>query len=579
MRTVLACALAFSTGCSCGTKKNPAYEEDAGTGPDGGGGNDSGTGDDAGGGNDAGGGDDAGASDAGVDACVANCGDGVITCAEICDDGVGNSDVLADACRTDCTPARCGDGVIDWGLLERCDDGGVAVGDGCDAGCQIEATASCGDGVVDYDVGEECDDANAIDADGCTDCLLDRPAGCGDGALDLIDGEECDDGNVAGGDGCGPTCQLEVLGATCGDDVLDRLEACDDGNVANGDGCNPTCNLANTTSLFVGQQGNPGNVDGIGGAAQIGGLGTLAVDADYLYFSDSPNNVIRRIEIDTADVVTIAGTGAAAYGDNADGLLASFFGVSSLATDGVTLWAGDAGNRRLRAIDLTDPNFAVTTVAGSGVQNHTDGVGAAAEFDDLRGATWYAGIVYMLDSNAATLRSFDPGTQQVTTIAGSEYAFGSGDANGAAARFQSPRYMTSDNSGMLYIADTNGAKIRAYNTVTGDVTTFAGTGVAGYVDGVGAAAEIHRPRGMASDGGSIYWVEFDQNTVRQGIVATQQVSTNVGTECWPAAPCPGYMEDVGTAALFDSPFGLAYHWPSSSLFVVDGGNEVIRRIQ
>ena len=51
------------------------------------------------------------------------------------------------------------------------------------------------------------------------------------------------------------------------------------------------------------------------------------------------------------------------------------------------------------------------------------------------------------------------------------------DGPGARARFVSPRYMVSDGVTMLYISDTNGAAIRTYNTESGVVDTFAGTGV------------------------------------------------------------------------------------------------------
>ena len=110
------------------------------------------------------------------------------------------------------------------------------------------------------------------------------------------------------------------------------------------------------------------------------------------------------------------------------------------------------------------------------------------------------------------------------------------------------------------------------------MTTFAGDGTSGYVDGTGTAALIHRPRGMTSDGTSIYWVEFNQHTVRQGILATQVVSTLVGTHCGGSMPCTGgYTEGVGTGALFDGPFAIAFHYPSNSLYIVDSGNFVIRR--
>lgn len=96
-----------------------------------------------------------------------------------------------------------------------------------------------------------------------------------------------------------------------------------------------------------------------------------------------------------------------------------------------------------------------------------------------------------------------------------------------------------------------------------------------YVDGVGTAARIHRPRGITSDGTSIYFVEFNYHTVRQGVLATQDVSTLAGMPM----PTGGYAEGVGSAAQFDGPWSIAYHFPSNSLFVSDGGNNVIRRIQ
>jgi hypothetical protein len=95
-----------------------------------------------------------------------------------------------------------------------------------------------------------------------------------------------------------------------------------------------------------------------------------------------------------------------------------------------------------------------------------------------------------------------------------------------------------------------------------------------HTDGVGTAAQVHRPRGMTSDGTSVYWVEFNMHTIRQGILATQEVSTMAGT-----AGSSGYTEGFGATARFDGPFGLAYHWPSRSLFVVDAANNVIRRIR
>lgn len=473
------------------------------------------------------------------------CGDGMIGGAEECDDGPNNDDLLQGACRTDCTLAGCGDAVVDYVLGEQCDDGNAMATDGCDDACMVEVGNACGDGAIDYDQGEQCDDDN----------------------------------NNAG-DGCSPNCQFEPFGASCGDGSIDADEICDDTNLQNGDACNPTCNLANDSTLFVGAPGVAGQLDGIGMAARISGLGALAVDNTYLWLADSGNRTIRRIQISNAQVVTIAGGGNMAGDvDNANGLMARFAGLEAITTDSNLLWVADSGNHKLKQIALTAP-YAVTTVAGSGAQSVSDGIGNQATFDDLRGLTYYAGMVYLLDANGAVLRRFDPATQEVLTIAGQVGNPGVADGFGLNAQFLSPRYMVSDNSGTLYIADTNGYSIRYYNIAQDYVGTYAGTGMQGYADGVGTMAAVHRPRGMASDGTSIYWAEFNQHTIRQGILTSGEVSTLLGQHCNGAMMCAGgYVEGTGTLARLNGPFGLAWHFASNSLFVLDSANRVIRRIQ
>jgi cysteine-rich repeat protein len=113
------------------------------------------------------------------------CGDGILTSTcEVCDDGAGNSDAVADACRTDCRPARCGDGVTDDG--EGCDDGNHVACDGCNEFCEIEAGIVCGDGVVaPFGCGEHCDDGNGDAGDGCSaTCAIERATGGGSQTTD-----------------------------------------------------------------------------------------------------------------------------------------------------------------------------------------------------------------------------------------------------------------------------------------------------------------------------------------------------------------------------------------------------------
>jgi hypothetical protein len=368
---------------------------------------------------------------------------------------------------------------------------------------------------------------------------------------------------------------------------VDPQETCDDGNLKNGDECNPTCNLANKTSLFAGvpKAGGPPK-DGPGLQAVFSGAGALIADDTNLYLAEGGSWLIRRIDIQTADVKTIAGNGTQGSTDHpTDPLQASFQAQGGLAKDDVTLWVGDG--RRLRAMKL-DGSSGVQTVAGSGTQGCSDGVGAAAQFSDLRGMVHHQGKLYMVDGTCRTLRSFDPATGEVKTLAGSSTS-GTKNGLGTQAQFVSPRYLAVDPAGILYIADTNGNQIRAYNLATTEVTTVAGepSGACGLVDGAGPQARFNRLRGLTTDGTSLYAGEQNGHVIRQILLANQSVSTLVGTSpacaldcsCGNTQPPGGYQEGTGVNALFDNPFGLAFHTPSGSLFVLDANNRVIRRIQ
>ncbi len=179
-------------------------------------------------------------------------------------------------------PEGCGDGINNQGGIERCDDGNVLPGDGCNGNCQVEPNWTCppaghctrniicGDGEVGP--GEVCDDGNTLDNDGCnSDCTVQdaaykctpgqpcvRSSQCGNKRIES--GENCDDGNTDSGDGCSSSCQIEggfvcpIPGTACkpaprcGDGVVQTTlsEVCDDGNQKDGDGCSSDCKTKGT---------------------------------------------------------------------------------------------------------------------------------------------------------------------------------------------------------------------------------------------------------------------------------------------------------------------------------------------
>ncbi len=142
----------------------------------------------------------------GLSICGAVCGNGVTDSGEECDDGPNNSDIIPDACRTNCTLPGCGDGVVDADeVCEQADDAS------CPGLCQLDCTCPvCGDGVVNQP-DEACDDGpNNSDSspDACrTDCTFPR---CGDGVLD--GGEFCEQSNDAACPGqCRFDCQCPCI--------------------------------------------------------------------------------------------------------------------------------------------------------------------------------------------------------------------------------------------------------------------------------------------------------------------------------------------------------------------------------
>jgi cysteine-rich repeat protein len=155
----------------------------------------------------------------GGDVGVAECGDGMVSETEECDDG--NEDDSDDCIA--CVSAICGDGFLQDGV-EQCDDGNADDTDDCIA-CMM---ATCGDGFVEAGA-EQCDDGNQDDTDDCVACSLPR---CGDGFVQA-GVEECDDANADDSDAC-----IGCATASCGDGFLQvGVETCDDANADDTDVC------------------------------------------------------------------------------------------------------------------------------------------------------------------------------------------------------------------------------------------------------------------------------------------------------------------------------------------------------
>ena len=311
------------------------------------------------------------------------------------------------------------------------------------------------------------------------------------------------------------------------------------------------------------------SADGAGAAAVFNGPVGITSDGSSLYVSDSENNTIRKIEIATGLVTTLAGTAANGCLD-AIGTAASFNKPFGIATDGSNLYVSDCGNNKIRKINIATGE--VTTLAGSGASGSFDGVGTRASFANPNGLTIDKGNLYVADTRNSKIRKIVIATGAVSTLAGSGMSTAL-DGSAKRASFAQPSGITAV-GGSLYVVDKYSQKIRKVEIETGKVTTFAGGGGdvvgRGHDNGKGKAASFTYPSGIAADGNNLYVTDSQSQMIRKIEIATGEVTTFAGTGSI------GLLDGPGSSALFNFPEGITV--VGNSLYVVDSINNRIRKI-
>ena len=313
---------------------------------------------------------------------------------------------------------------------------------------------------------------------------------------------------------------------------------------------------------------------GSGWQGYTNGIGTLAAfsypygittDGKNLYVADKQNNIIRKIIIDTSEVITIAGNtniGCGAYYDGV-GTNACFYYPGAITTDGTNLYVADTDNNRIRKIVIATGE--VTTLAGS-TKGYSDGTGSAAQFDCPTGITTDGTNLYVADYYNHRIRKIVISTGEVTTLAGSSYGYA--DGTGIAAQFYNPYDITTEGTN-LYVSDMYNHRIRKIVISTGEVTTLAGSSE-GHADGTGTSAQFDYPRGITTDGTNLYVADTGNGRIRKIVISTGEVTTLAGSSY-------GYADGNGTAAQFDYPYDITTD--GINLYVTDTNNNRIRCIK
>ena len=256
-----------------------------------------------------------------------------------------------------------------------------------------------------------------------------------------------------------------------------------------------------------------------------------------LYIADTNNHRIRRVNAATGTITTIAGTGETGFnGDGGPATQALLWGPTGVAVDlAGDIYIADTDNRRIRRVDATTGT--ITTIAGTGVQDHS-GDGGPATLALLWGPTGVAvdgaGNVYIADTNSHRIRKVDAATGIIDTIAGDGAPGYSGDGGPAIfARLDYAYGVAVDGAGNVYIADTDNHSIRRVDITTGTITTVAGMLGARAFGGDGGLAReayLSSPDGVAVDSaGNLYIADRDNFRIRFVDATTRTITTIAGT--------------------------------------------------
>lgn len=300
-----------------------------------------------------------------------------------------------------------------------------------------------------------------------------------------------------------------------------------------------------------------------------------------LYVTDLANFRIRKIA-PTGEVTTYAGDAGQGKQDYADGALAEakFAGPYGITIDKTgNLYVSDTAAFRIRKISW-DGN--VTTFAGTGQSGITNGPGKQASFGQPgQMAAGPDDSLYVIDARAQAVRKIAPdGT--VSTLAGGTAGYANGKGAKAAFQFSIPSQTSPiigggiavGPDGTVYVADDGNHRIRKI-TPEGDVTTLAGSGLAGYQDGPAATAKFFFPEGISMGGdGMLYIAEVNTHRVRKLDPVAGTVTTVAGSGLSGGA-FAGFADGSASLARFASPLSVLAG-PSGELYVVDSGNNDIR---
>ena len=244
-------------------------------------------------------------------------------------------------------------------------------------------------------------------------------------------------------------------------------------------------------------------------------------DDGTVFIADTWNHRIRKIDPQTGVISTIAGTGQAKfYGDNGQAEKAALNEPVALAIDANSnLLIADQSNNRIRKIDLS--SGVITTIAGNGESgyNGDDILGPDAALAGPSGlALDPKGNLYVADTFSSRIRKIDRQTGLIETVLGgtSVYQFVAVQ-NESSESLSRPYAIAIDANGRLFITDTDNHLIRVWDPQKKEMSLLAGIGKAEFSGDGGnpSSSSLNYPFGVAVDRqGHVYIADTFSHRIR-----------------------------------------------------------------
>jgi hypothetical protein len=278
--------------------------------------------------------------------------------------------------------------------------------------------------------------------------------------------------------------------------------------------------------LKVVGSGEPGMADGNFATASFDHPQGMVLVDDLLYVADAENHAIRKVDLASEQVETIAGTGNQGHirEGSGPGTQTDLNSPWDLVFHDGSLYIAMAGMHQLWSMDLA--TGIVGPYAGSGRESLDDGPLVSATLAQPSGITTDGYRLYFADSETSAVRSADlPPNGRLRTIVGlGLFEFGDVDGANHNIRLQHP-IGVAHHDGTIYVADTYNHKIKKVLPVMRSSFTMLGNGEAGHRDGAGQQAQFSEPSGLSIAAAKMYIADTNNHAIRVADLASGEVST------------------------------------------------------